>query len=664
MCINIIDQMHLGLGGRPRTRGWISCCGVHSRATGPARNGGLATATPSPSSSSSSTAFYYSSRRLRRWARGGAPAGSERARRVLVTTSIRSSSIKNIENGRDNHRDYKDDEGARRPTSSKAVDRRNVLLGLGAGLYGATATGVGGKQVMTAVGVPVEYPVLESCHVASYPDEFGGNNPIQCCPPYDLSQPLKIEPYAMPASPLRLRTRKAAHLLSQWEKDRFNRAISETKNLPSDHPWSFMQQARIHCAYCSGAYNQRNSDKLLQVHFSWLFLPWHRFYIYFFERILGKIIGDDSFALPFWNYDARDGMMFPDMYLNPSSSLYNPNRNRSHFRLPIDLRYAFDLEDGPPNTDPVEANLAYIRRIFTDSGPIPELFMGSPVRAGGVPNSRLMSGMLENLHNVVHNWVGLVEPPNLDMGNFFSAARDTLFYAHHANIDRLWTIYKSQTLGNQLEFNDRDWLNASFVFYDENEKVVSVTVRQCLNEMDMGYVYENVPIEYLTNNPPVQAPPPAAANINGAPRRSSLSSVTEFGPTPRPLSGTITAVVRRPRTSRSPAEKRREAEVLSVDDIELNRPDTTRFDVYVNRLTQGSFVSGPGTFAGSFVRVRHNHTNEDGTHTKTIQKFGITSLLDEIGADADESIVVTLVPRDGSLTIGGLHVELLTTINN
>ncbi|XP_068655838.1 polyphenol oxidase, chloroplastic-like [Aristolochia californica] len=554
---------------------------------------------------------------------------SPRPRRV--TTSIRSSS----ENGE-----------ASRPLK---VDRRNVLLGLG-GLYGATT--LGGNQ--SAVGAPVEYPILESCHVANYPDEFGGNNPIECCPPYNFTNPINLQPYVFPTN-VPLRTRKAAHLLTQWEKDRFQRAIAEMKNLPSDHPWSFVQQSRIHCAYCSGSYNQRNSAKILQVHFSWLFLPWHRYYIYFFERILGKIIGDETFALPFWNYDSRDGMMFPSMYLDPNSSLYNPNRNRSHFPLPINLNYSFDIEDRPPVTDPADANIAYLRRIFTDSAPIPELFMGSPVRAGQDPSARLMSGMLENLHNVVHNWIGLVEPPNLDMGNFFSAARDTLFYAHHANIDRLWSIYRSQ-LGNQLEFNDRDWLNASFVFYDENEKVVSITVRQCLNQMDMGYVYQNVPVEYL-NSPPTFTPRAAAPT-------PPLSSVSEFGPTPRPLSSTIRAVVRRPRTSRSATEKRREAEVLSIDDIELNGPETTRFDVYVNKLTQGSSVAGPGTFAGSFVRVRHNHLNEDGSHTKTIQKFGITSLLDEIGADADENVVVTLIPRDGNVTIGGVHVELTRTFSN
>ncbi|XP_068653932.1 polyphenol oxidase, chloroplastic-like [Aristolochia californica] len=551
-----------------------------------------------------------------------------RPRAPRVTTSIRSSS----ENGE---------------VRATKVDRRNVLLGLG-GLYGATS--LGGNQ--TAMGVPLDYPDLQACHVANYPDEFGGNNPIECCPPYDLSKPVDIQPYVFPTN-VPNRTRKAAHLLTQWEKDRFKRAITDMKNLPSNHPWNFLQQARIHCAYCNAAYDQKNSNSPVQVHFSWIFLPWHRYYLYFFERILGKIISDDTFGLPFWCYDVRDGMMFPDMYLDPNSSLYNPNRNRSHFPLPIDLLYAFDKEDLPPSATAVQDNIAYLRRIFTDSAPIPELFMGSALRAGDTPNGRMMSGMLENLHNAVHNWIGQVEPPNLDMGNFFSAARDTMFYAHHVNLDRLWSTYRS-LIGNQTEFNDSDWLDARFVFFDENEKVVSVTTRQCLNQKDLGYVYQNVPVEYLSSPQPVT--PPAT------PPQSSFP-VSEFGPTPRPLSGTIRAVVGRPRTSPSPSDKRLEAEVLFVDDIELNDPAAARFDVYVNRLSQGSYVAGLGTFAGSFVRVRHNHTNRDGSHIRTLQKFGITSLLEEIGAEADENVVITLVPRDGNLSIGGVHIELMQTIN-
>ena len=42
-------------------------------------------------------------------------------------------------------------------------------------------------------------------------------------------------------------------------------------------------------------------------HQGWFFLPWHRMYLYFFERIVRAAVveagGPADFALPYWNYD-------------------------------------------------------------------------------------------------------------------------------------------------------------------------------------------------------------------------------------------------------------------------------------------------------------------------------------------------------------------------
>lgn len=217
------------------------------------------------------------------------------------------------------------------------LDRRNLLLGLG-GMYGA-ATVAGGS----ARGDPIQPPDLNACHTARYPDGYNDLLPFQCCPPFDLSKPLDLQPYQLPKG-VPLRVRKPAHKLTKWEQDRFRSAVAEMKKLPSNHPWNFMQQAQIHCTYCNDAYDQKGFPGIpIQVHFTWIFAPWHRWYLYFFERILGKIVDDETLALPFWNYDAEDGMKTPEMYKDVNSSLYNPNRNMSHRDQIINLNYTYDV---------------------------------------------------------------------------------------------------------------------------------------------------------------------------------------------------------------------------------------------------------------------------------------------------------------------------------
>ncbi|KAH1055296.1 hypothetical protein J1N35_033361 [Gossypium stocksii] len=89
-------------------------------------------------------------------------------------------------------------------------------------------------------------------------------------------------------------------------------SMERMKALPVDDPRNFMQQANIHCAYCNGAYGQVGfPDQKLEVHYWWLFFPFHRMYLYFFERILGKLIGDPDFTMPFWNWDSPCRMTMP-----------------------------------------------------------------------------------------------------------------------------------------------------------------------------------------------------------------------------------------------------------------------------------------------------------------------------------------------------------------
>uniref|UniRef100_A0A0E0KVG7 Tyrosinase copper-binding domain-containing protein n=1 Tax=Oryza punctata TaxID=4537 RepID=A0A0E0KVG7_ORYPU len=122
--------------------------------------------------------------------------------------------------------------------------------------------------------------------------------------------------------------------------------------------------ARALRLHCDGAYDQVGFPGLeIQIHGGWLFFPWHRMYVYFHERILGKLISDDTFALPFWNYDAPDGMSFPAIYANRRSPLYDPRRNQAHQQppFPLDLDYS-GTDTTLPRDQLIDQNLKIMYR--------------------------------------------------------------------------------------------------------------------------------------------------------------------------------------------------------------------------------------------------------------------------------------------------------------
>ena len=68
---------------------------------------------------------------------------------------------------------------------------------------------------------------------------------------------------------------------------------------------------------------------------------------------------------------------------------------------------------------------------------------------------------------MVHIWCDDRTQPNIeDMGNFYSVSRD-LILSHHANVDRVWNTLKSLG-GKRKDFTDPNFVNAGFLFYDEN----------------------------------------------------------------------------------------------------------------------------------------------------------------------------------------------------
>ncbi|KAM0936580.1 putative catechol oxidase [Dioscorea sansibarensis] len=519
------------------------------------------------------------------------------------------------------------------------LDRRKMLMiAAGGSLHGATV-GVAGQ----AIGLPIQAPDFSHCQTASE-----GPKHVDCCLPLSSSPTIHFKRPSI-LSPLRVRP--AAHLVGREYLKKYRKAVELMRALPPDDPRSFGQQAKIHCAYCNSAYDQGGLPGMeLQVHNSWLFLPFHRCYIYFHERILGHLIGDKTFALPFWNWDSPAGMKMPSFYNEAGTSLYDPLRDPKHQNhAVVDLDHSL-VDDCLSDSDQIAQNLKLMYRQVMTNGKTAELFMGMPFRAGDNPNPG--AGALEGLpHGAVHLWTGDRAQPFIEnMGTFYSAARDPIFYAHHSNIDRMWSLWQKHVAKKITNFNDTDWLETSFLLYDENARLVRVKVKDCLDTTWLRYAYQDVRIPWLNARP--------TPKLRGS-NKEKTKTFTE-AIFPLTLRSPVSATVKRPRVGRSKGEKKAEVEVLVVDGILAVKEKPVKFDVYVNAPDEfGRLGPEASEFAGCFLNPQAGHETR---HRYTL-RLNITDLVEEIGADGDGSITVTLVPRTYSdnLEIGALRIEFLST---
>src|SRR5262249_28621019 len=53
-----------------------------------------------------------------------------------------------------------------------------------------------------------------------------------------------------------------------------------------------------------------------------MFLPWHRMYVYYFVRIIRKILGDNTFTLPYWDYTDSGKRAIPKQFTMKDDPLY------------------------------------------------------------------------------------------------------------------------------------------------------------------------------------------------------------------------------------------------------------------------------------------------------------------------------------------------------
>lgn len=330
-------------------------------------------------------------------------------------------------------------------------------------------------------------------------------------------------------------------------------------------PTSWEYQAARHATGPPGIVPPRGTAEQCQ-HSSWFFLPWHRMYLYYFERIVRKAVaeavGPSDFALPYWNYS--NGF--------PRNTLPHP------FREP-------HKEDGTANPLFVAAPSRYGR--VNDGAPLDDLitrtkeameasrFADRIPGFGGVEGaSRAHFGNTPGLvertpHNTIHREVGR---NGGWMGNPATAAIDPVFWLHHANIDRLWNKWLA---GGKANPANNEWLSERFQFHDENGNIQSLTgaeVRDTAAQLD--YVYDDDVRPFTMPGPEPPSERRVPLELLGATDGSVM------------LTGTRTeAFITVPDELRTMADERREAPgevVIALEDITAEREPDDVYALYLN----------------------------------------------------------------------------------
>jgi len=184
----------------------------------------------------------------------------------------------------------------------------------------------------------------------------------------------------------------------------YRKAIKAMQMLNSStplSPLSWTYQAAIHGTTLTGSHTAWNTCE----HGTMFFWSWHRMYLYWFERIIRKMSGDSSWALPYWDYSDPSQRYLPVPFRDSASELYLADRGTGWNDGMASYQGA--------HVDPTNGNKE------TD------FFLGQ-------------SHLESNPHDNVHVDMGGL------MGDRATAAADPVFYVHHSNIDRLWNLWLAQ----------------------------------------------------------------------------------------------------------------------------------------------------------------------------------------------------------------------------
>ena len=362
----------------------------------------------------------------------------------------------------------------------------------------------------------------------------------------------------------------------------YAKAVRSMQTLPISDPRSWRYQGAIHglagMAPPAGApWNECQ-------HATWYFLPWHRAYLYQFERIVRSFVvangGPADWALPYWNYAAANSNSLPLAFR--ASTLPDNTPNPLFVAARNGGTAAVSINRGA--TIPGSVTSSTVAMAATD---FTTPAVGNPVAFGG-PRTGFAHfgpapGLLENQpHNIMHVVVGgqsgLMTDPD-------TAALDPIFWLHHANIDRLWETWRLSP--GRANPTTSTWTNRSFRLRNEQGASVRMRPKDVVDaKAQLDYTYDSI------TQPMGAAAAVAAGSGSAVSGRKPVMVGRTDGPTGLSVDG-ASAVVS---VGELPKRRRRRGAAAAVGDA----VDTPRFHL---ELADIEGEANPGVVYGVYVNL-------------------------------------------------------------
>jgi hypothetical protein len=367
----------------------------------------------------------------------------------------------------------------------------------------------------------------------------------------------------------------------------YHNAFGMVRSLPQDDVIGWTKLIAQHCINCARSYPTN-------IHFDQQFFPWHRGLLYFLERNLRKLSKNDDLRLVYWDWENPASRVLPAIYRPTGQPLYWANRG--------------DLSG--PNWPLVDDDVN-VQGLLA----VPDFatFGGSTVQ--GKPTPAGFSGPHANVHN---NF----DPG--DMADLQYSPRDPVFYAHHGNIDRLWSSWAAVPGHKNPDFGD-----AKVYFYDENRVWSYVLLNDLRDETKLGYKYSTL------MRPKVSTAQMRAAALSKSGNRFSLA--TE-------------AIAR----AEAPGP-----DFLVIQNAKLDKfpADAVRFGVFVGAPPAGIQAAQAQGFLGKISRVRssgHDH------HASPLSAaFEVSGKIAPLAKSRQGALDLHVAPLDatGKTTAAALPIE-------